>query len=47
MNRDELQGKATDDPDLEAEDNIDRAAGAVQETAGTLRRKIEGAVKTA
>ena len=38
-------GKVTDDPDLEAEGNAQRGAGAVQENVGKARRKVGEAVK--
>lgn len=41
----EQVGKATDDPDLEAEGGAQRGAGAVQEGVGKARRKIGEAVK--
>ncbi|HEX3176585.1 MAG TPA: CsbD family protein [Methylomirabilota bacterium] len=41
----EKVGKATDDPDLEAEGAGQRDAGAVQENVGKARRKVGDAVK--
>ena len=41
----EQVGKATDDPDLEAEGTGQRVAGAVQENVGKARRKVGEAVK--
>src|SRR5437899_2813430 len=41
----ERVGKATDDPDLEAEGTGQRVAGAVQENVGKARRKVGEAVK--
>jgi uncharacterized protein YjbJ (UPF0337 family) len=38
-------GKATNDPDLEAEGTVQRGAGAVQEGIGKARRKVGEAVK--
>jgi uncharacterized protein YjbJ (UPF0337 family) len=37
----EQAGKALDNPDLEAEGDVDQAAGKIQEKAGTVRRKID------
>lgn len=37
----EQTGKLVGDPELEAEGEVDRAAGKVQEKAGAVRRKIE------
>ena len=37
----EQAGKALDNPDLEAEGEVDRAAGKIQEKAGTVKRKID------
>lgn len=37
----EQTGKALDNPDLEAEGEVDRAAGKIQEKAGTVKRKID------
>jgi uncharacterized protein YjbJ (UPF0337 family) len=41
----EQVGKATDDPDLEAEGTAQRGAGKVQEGFGEARRKVGEAVK--
>jgi uncharacterized protein YjbJ (UPF0337 family) len=41
----EETGKLIDDPELEEDGEIDQAVGKVQEKAGTVRRKIEDAVK--
>jgi uncharacterized protein YjbJ (UPF0337 family) len=41
----EQVGKATGDPDLEAEGAVQRDAGAVQEKVGKARRKVGEAVK--
>jgi uncharacterized protein YjbJ (UPF0337 family) len=41
----ERVGKATNDPDLEAEGSAQRGAGAVQEGVGKARRKVGEAVK--
>lgn len=37
----EQAGKLTNDPDLEAEGEVDQTAGKIQEKAGTVRRKVE------
>ena len=41
----EQVGKATDDPDLEAEGSAERGAGAVQEGVGKARRKVGEAIE--
>ena len=41
----EQVGKATDDPELEAEGSVQRDTGAVQEGVGKARRKVGEAVK--
>jgi uncharacterized protein YjbJ (UPF0337 family) len=43
----EQVGKATDDPDLEAEGSVQRGAGEIQEGFGKARRKVGEAVKKA
>jgi uncharacterized protein YjbJ (UPF0337 family) len=41
----ERAGRATGDPDLEAEGAVQRDAGAVQEKVGETRRKVGKAIK--
>jgi len=43
----EKVGKATDDPDLEAEGSAQKGAGKMQEGFGEARRKVGEAVKKA
>ena len=40
----EKVGEWTNDPDLEAEGEVDQAAGKVRETAGTVQRKTEDVI---
>lgn len=40
-------GRATNDPDMEAEGQADRAGGKAQEGFGTAKRKVGDAVKDA
>jgi len=41
----EKAGELTDNPDLEAEGQIDRAAGAVRESFGKAKRKVKEGIE--